>query len=95
LQDLPVSLLQDRVLGPLLGITDPRREPRLAFAGGLDALAELDEAVASGRAAAGFTVAPTTVEQLVVVSDRGEVMPPKSTWFHPKPASGLLVHPLH
>ncbi len=95
LHGLGVSVLQDRVLAPLLGVADPRRDPRLAFVGGPDALAELDGAVASGRAAAGFTVAPTTVEQLAAVSDRGEVMPPKSTWFHPKPASGLLVHPLH
>jgi uncharacterized protein (DUF1015 family) len=94
-QGLAVSLLQDRVLAPLLGITDPRRDPRLAFAGGPDALADLDDAVDAGRARAGFTLAPTTVDELVAVSDRGEVMPPKSTWFHPKPASGLLVHPLH
>ncbi len=94
-QGLAVSLLQDRVLAPLLGITDPRRDPRLAFAGGPEALADLDDAVTAGRARAGFTLAPTTVGELVAVSDRGEVMPPKSTWFHPKPASGLLVHPLH
>jgi uncharacterized protein (DUF1015 family) len=94
-QGLAVSLLQDRVLAPLLGITDPRRDPRLAFAGGPAALADLDDAVSAGRARAGFTLAPTSVGELVAVSDRGEVMPPKSTWFHPKPASGLLVHPLH
>ncbi len=94
-QGLAVSLLQDRVLAPLLGIDDPRRDPRLAFVGGPDGLDEVDAAVAGGRAAAGFTLAPTPLAGLVAVSDAGEVMPPKSTWFWPKPASGLLVHPLH
>ncbi len=92
---LAVSLLQDRVLAPVLGITDPRRDPRLDFVGGPDGLTAVDEAVAAGRAAAGFTLAPTAITDLVAVSDRGEVMPPKSTWFFPKPASGLLVHPVH
>ncbi len=92
---LAVSLLQDLVLAPLLGVADPRRDPRLAFVGGPDGLAELDAAVAGGRAAAAFTLAPTALADLVAVSDAGEVMPPKSTWFWPKPASGLLVHPLH
>ncbi len=92
---LSVSLLQDLVLAPLLGVDDPRRDPRLAFVGGPDGLAELDDAVAAGRAAAAFTLAPTALADLVAVSDAGEVMPPKSTWFWPKPASGLLVHPLH
>ena len=92
---LAVSLLQDRVLGPLLGITDPRRDPRLDFVGGPDGLEALDDAVASGRAAVAFALSPTQLADLVAVSDRGEVMPPKSTWFFPKPASGLLVHPLH
>jgi uncharacterized protein (DUF1015 family) len=92
---LAVSLLQDLVLAPLLGIEDPRRDPRLAFVGGPDGLTELDAAVEDGRAAAGFALAPTALADLVAVSDAGEVMPPKSTWFWPKPASGLLVHPLH
>ncbi len=90
-----MSLLQDLVLAPLLGIDDPRRDPRLAFVGGPGGLAELEAAVAGGRAAAAFALAPTDLADLVAVSDAGEVMPPKSTWFWPKPASGLLVHPLH
>ncbi len=94
-QALAVSLLQDLVLAPLLGIDDPRRDPRLAFVGGPGGLAELEAAVAGGRAAAAFALAPTDLADLVAVSDAGEVMPPKSTWFWPKPASGLLVHPLH
>jgi len=92
---LAVSLLQDLVLARVLGIDDPRRDQRLAFVGGPDGLAELDAAVDEGRAAAAFTLAPTELADLVAVSDAGEVMPPKSTWFWPKPASGLLVHPLH
>ena len=94
-QGLAVSLLQDLVLAPVLGIEDPRRDPRLAFVGGPDGLAELDAAVAGGAAAGAFALAPTPLDDLVAVSDAGEVMPPKSTWFWPKPASGLLVHPLH
>ena len=94
-EGLAVSLLQERVLEPVFGITDPRRDPRLDFAGGPDGLAAVDAAVASGRFAAGFAVAPTALADLVAVSDRGQVMPPKSTWFFPKPASGLLVHPVH
>jgi uncharacterized protein (DUF1015 family) len=92
---LAVSLLQDLVLAPVLGIQDPRRDPRLAFVGGPDGLAELDAAVEGGGAAAAFALAPTPLDDLVAVSDAGEVLPPKSTWFWPKPASGLLVHPLH
>jgi uncharacterized protein (DUF1015 family) len=94
-EGLAVSVLQDRVLAPLLGITDPRRDHRLDFVGGPTGLAALDDAVASGRAAAAFALAPTALADLVAVSDRGDVLPPKSTWFFPKPASGLLVHPLH
>jgi uncharacterized protein (DUF1015 family) len=94
-EGLPATLLQDLLLGPVLGITDPRRNPRLDFVGGPDGLRVLDDAVASGRAEAAFSLCPTGLDDLVALSDRGEVMPPKSTWFHPKPASGLLVHPLH
>ena len=68
-QGLAVSLLQDRVLAPVLGIEDPRRDPRLAFVGGPDGLAELDDAVAAGAAAAAFALAPTPLDDLVAVSD--------------------------
>jgi uncharacterized protein (DUF1015 family) len=94
-EGLAVSILQDGVLAPVLGVLDPRRDPRLDVVGGPDGLSALDEEVAAGRAAAAFALAPTGLTDLVAVSDRGEVMPPKSTWFFPKPASGLLVHPLH
>jgi uncharacterized protein (DUF1015 family) len=92
---LAVSLLQERVLAPLLGVEDARRDPRLAFVGGPDGLAELDARIHDGRCEIAFALPATALADLVAVSDRNEVMPPKSTWFWPKPASGLLVHPLH
>jgi uncharacterized protein (DUF1015 family) len=91
---LDVAVLQDRVLGPLLGIGDPRTDTRIAFVGGIRGAAEIERLVASGRAAVGFTLFPTSTEELVAVADAGEVMPPKSTWFEPKLASGLVLHPL-
>jgi uncharacterized protein (DUF1015 family) len=91
---LDVSLLQDRVLGPLLGIGDPRTDKRLDFVGGIRGTAELERRVDSGEMAIAFSLFPTTVEQLMAVSDAGAVMPPKSTWFEPKLRSGLFVHEL-
>jgi uncharacterized protein (DUF1015 family) len=91
---LDVSVLQDRVLGPLLGIADPRTEARIAFVGGIRGAGEIDRLVASGAFAVGFTLFPTSTDELLAVADRGEVMPPKSTWFEPKLASGLFLHPL-
>jgi uncharacterized protein (DUF1015 family) len=92
---LDVSVLQDRVLGPLLGIGDPRTDARIAFVGGIRGTAEIERLVASGRYAVGFTLCPTALDDLVAVADSGAVMPPKSTWFEPKLASGLFLHPLH
>ena len=92
---LDVSVLQDRVLGPLLGIGDPRTDSRISFVGGIRGTAEIERLVASGRAAVGFTLRPTSTADLVAVADAGHVMPPKSTWFEPKLASGLFLHPLH
>ena len=92
---LDVSLLQDRVLGPLLGIGDPRTDVRIAFVGGIRGSAEIERLVGSGRFAVGFTLCPTASDDLVAVADGGSVMPPKSTWFEPKLASGLFLHPLH
>ena len=91
---LDVSLLQDRVLAPLLGIGDPRTDQRLTFVGGIRGTAEIERLVDSGRAAVGFVLFPTSTADLVAVADLGQVMPPKSTWFEPKLASGLFVHPL-
>ncbi|MEO7069581.1 MAG: DUF1015 family protein [Nostocoides sp.] len=90
---LDVSLLQTNVLEPLLGITDVRRDPRIGFVGGIRGAAELDRRVDSGTWAAAFLMHPTSVEDLVAVAGSGHDMPPKSTWFEPKLASGLFVHP--
>jgi hypothetical protein len=81
---LDVSLLQDRVLGPILGITDPRTDKRIDFVGGVRGAAELERRVTSGEMALGISMFPTTMDQLLAVSDAGEIMPPKSTWFEPK-----------
>jgi uncharacterized protein (DUF1015 family) len=89
---LDVSLLQDQVLGPILGVGDPRTDKRLDFVGGIRGAAELERRVKSGEMAIGFSLYPTTVDQLMAVSDAGAIMPPKSTWFEPKLRSGLFVH---
>ncbi|HUR93304.1 MAG TPA: DUF1015 family protein [Gemmatimonadales bacterium] len=91
---LDVSLLQDRVLGPVLGIGDPRTDERIDFVGGIRGAAELERRVRSGEMAIAFSLYPTTLEQLMAVSDAGKIMPPKSTWFEPKLRSGLFVHTL-
>jgi uncharacterized protein (DUF1015 family) len=91
---LDVSLLQDRVLSPILGICDPRTDKRIDFVGGIRGTAELERRVRSGEMAIAFSLFPTTLDQLMAVSDAGHVMPPKSTWFEPKLRSGLFVHEL-
>jgi uncharacterized protein (DUF1015 family) len=91
---LDVALLQDRVLGPILGIGDPRTDKRIDFVGGIRGAAELARRVDSGDMAIAFALYPTSLEQLMAVSDAGLVMPPKSTWFEPKLRSGLFVHEL-
>ena len=89
---LDVSLLQDEVLGPMLGIGDPRTDPRIDFVGGIRGAAELEKRVRDGRAAAAFSLHATSMEELMAVSDANEIMPPKSTWFEPKLRSGLFLH---
>jgi len=91
---LDVSLLQDRVLSPLLGIGDPRTDARIAFVGGIRGTAEIERLVDGGRAEVGFTLCPTSTQELVDVASDGKVMPPKSTWFEPKLASGMFLHPI-
>ncbi|HJR51846.1 MAG TPA: DUF1015 family protein [Gemmatimonadales bacterium] len=91
---LDVSLLQDRVLAPILGVGDPRTDKRIDFVGGIRGTGELERRVQSGEMAIAFSLYPTTLEQLMAVSDAGQVMPPKSTWFEPKLRSGLFVHEL-
>jgi uncharacterized protein (DUF1015 family) len=87
---LDVSLLADRLLAPVLGITDPRRDTRIDFVGGIRGLDELERRVDSGEMAVAFALYPTRMEDLMAVADAGEVMPPKSTWFEPKLADGLV-----
>jgi uncharacterized protein (DUF1015 family) len=93
-RSLDVSLLQERVLGPVLGIRDQRTDARLDFVGGPRAIEELERRVDAREAALAVACHPVTVEQLMTVSDAGRVMPPKSTWFEPKLLSGLFLHPL-
>jgi uncharacterized protein (DUF1015 family) len=87
---LDVSRLQEHLLGPILGIQDPRRDERIDFVGGIRGLAGLTARVDSGEMAVAFALHPTRLEELMAVADRGEVMPPKSTWFEPKLADGLV-----
>ncbi len=89
---LDVSLLQDRVLDPLLGIDDPRTSKRIDFVGGIRGTRYLEEAVNAGRAAIAFSMHAVTVDQLMDISDAGQIMPPKSTWFEPKLRDGLFMH---
>ncbi len=94
IESLDVALLEARVLGPILGIGDIRTDKRIDFVGGIRGTAELEKRVNSGEMAIAFSMYPTTVQQLMAVSDAGRIMPPKSTWFEPKLRSGLLVHTL-
>jgi uncharacterized protein (DUF1015 family) len=89
---LDVSILQDRLLDPVLGIKDVRTDKRIDFVGGVRGTEELERLVNEGKAAVGFSLYPTTVDDLLRVSDAGEIMPPKSTWFEPKLRDGLLIH---
>ncbi|SCZ54638.1 DUF1015 domain-containing protein [Thiohalomonas denitrificans] len=89
---LDVSLLQNNLIEPVLNISDPRRDKRIDFVGGIRGLGELEKRVDSGAMAAAFSLHPTSLEQLMAVADANEVMPPKSTWFEPKLADGLVSH---
>lgn len=91
-ESLDVSLLQERVLAPLLKIGDPRTDERIDFVGGIRGTSELERLVDSGKFAVAFSMYPTTVAQLMAIADAGEIMPPKSTWFEPKLRSGLFIH---
>jgi uncharacterized protein (DUF1015 family) len=89
---LDVSLLQDQVLAPLLGIRDARTDARIDFVGGIRGVAELERLVDSGACAAAFALHPVSVDDLMRIADAGGIMPPKSTWFEPKLRDGLLIH---
>ena len=91
-ESLDVSVLQDRLLAPILGIKDVRTDKRVDFVGGIRGTEELERLVNEGKAAVAFSMFATTIDDLLKVSDAGEIMPPKSTWFEPKLRDGLLSH---
>lgn len=91
---LDAMLLHERVLAPILGVGDPRTDLRLDFVGGIRGTDALKERVDRGEAAVAFAMYPTSLDQLLTVSDAGLIMPPKTTWFEPKLRSGLFVHTL-
>jgi uncharacterized protein (DUF1015 family) len=91
---LPVTLLARHVLEPLFGIADQRTDKRIDFVGGARGLAELERRVRSGEMAAAFALYPTQMRDLMAVADAGKIMPPKSTWFEPKLADGMVSHVL-
>lgn len=90
-EKLDVSLLQNGILEPILGIIDPKTDDRIQFVGGIRGLEELERLVDQGQAVA-FSMYPTTMEELFAVADNQRLMPPKSTWFEPKLRSGLFIH---
>ncbi|MBN1892952.1 DUF1015 domain-containing protein [bacterium] len=92
IDSLDVSILQNNLLSPVLGIGDPRTDKRIHFIGGIRGLQELERLVDDGRYRAAFSMHPTVIDQLLAVADADRVMPPKSTWFEPKLGSGLIVH---
>lgn len=92
IDQLDVSILQDRLLKPVLGIDDPRTSKRIDFIGGIRGTTELEKLVNAGDHAVAFSMYPVTVDQLMAISDATQIMPPKSTWFEPKLRSGLFIH---
>ena len=90
---LDVSILQNNLLRPILGIEDPRTDKRIDFVGGIRGLGELERRVKNGMKVA-FSMCATTIDDLIAIADAGKVMPPKSTWFEPKLRSGLFIHKL-
>lgn len=91
-EKLDVSILQNFLLNPILGIDDPRTNDRIDFIGGIRGTKELEKLIDSGKAAVAFSLYPVSLDDLMNISDAGEIMPPKSTWFEPKLRDGLLTH---
>ncbi|MBP1744921.1 MAG: hypothetical protein H6Q58_1899 [Firmicutes bacterium] len=91
---LDVSILQNNLLKPVLGIEDPRTDKRIDFVGGIRGVRELERRIHKNREGVAFSVHPTTIKDLMAIADAKKVMPPKSTWFEPKLRSGLFIHPL-
>jgi len=94
IEGLPVTLLHRNVIEPIFGVTAPRTDPRIDFVGGGRGPDEIERLVSSGRMAVGFVLYPTQMRDLMAVADAGAVMPPKSTWFEPKLADGMVSHVL-
>jgi uncharacterized protein (DUF1015 family) len=92
IDSLDCNVLQERILGPILGIGDIRTDRRIDFVGGAKGTKTLEQLVDSGKAAVAFSMYPVSVQELMAVSDAGSIMPPKSTWFEPKLRDGLLIH---
>jgi len=92
IESMDVSILQNDILSPILGIDNPKTDPRIDFVGGIRGLPELERRVDSGEMAVAFAMYPTSMEELMAVADADQIMPPKSTWFEPKLRSGLLIH---
>jgi uncharacterized protein (DUF1015 family) len=91
---LPITLLTRNVIEPLFGVSDPRIDKRIDFVGGARGLSELEQRVSSGEMAVAFALYPTQMPDLMAVADAGGIMPPKSTWFEPKLADGMVNHVL-
>lgn len=91
---LDVSILQNNLISPILGIDDPRTDKRIDFVGGIRGLKELERRVHTDMKLA-FSLYPTSLDELIKIADAGALMPPKSTWFEPKLLSGLFIHKLH
>ena len=89
-----ISLLQNLMLTPVLGITDPKTDPRIDFVGGIRGLGELKKRVDSGEMKVALALYPVSMKQLMDIADTGNIMPPKTTWFEPKLRSGLVIHKL-
>ena len=94
-ENLDVTLLSEKVLDPILGIQDLRKDTRIDFVGGIRGLSELERRVDSGEMAVAFALFPVSMAELLAIADAGEIMPPKTTWFEPKLRSGLFIHELN
>ena len=94
-ENLDVTLLSEKVLDPILGIQDLRKDTRIDFVGGIRGLGELERRVDSGEMAVAFALFPVSMAELLAIADAGEIMPPKTTWFEPKLRSGLFIHELN
>ncbi len=92
IESLDCAILQKNLLGPILGIDDPRTNSRIDFVGGIRGISELENRCGNGKSAVAFSLFPVSMKDLFRVADAGEIMPPKSTWFEPKLRSGLFVH---